>query len=120
MNSKVNFHGQEIDLEKFIESHCIKLVPLDQSVFTVTVKTAYGTAEYSFYTAGGCQSWEMAKELDSLQEDYAARKYMCEAILQQQKVADDLLKEFKAKSEEYHAATTELAAMKRKYSNDYR
>jgi len=118
MNSKVNFHGQEIDLENLVHAWCITIATDTtatgyQSVFRVRVNTSVGFTEYSFFTEG-CLSWEMAKELDSLRDTYAAERHKYEAIKQQEKINNELMKEFNAKREEYAAACTELSAMKRK------
>ncbi len=124
MNSKVNFHGQEIDLENLVHAWCITIAADTtatgyQAVFRVRVNTSVGFTEYSFFTEG-CQSWEMAKELDSLRDTYAAERHMCEAIREQEERTSELQKEFNAKREEYAAAAAELIAMQRKYKNDYR
>jgi len=111
MNSKVNFHGQEIDLEQ-VSSYCT----LYKREFKVSVKTSFGAVVY-YFTNINASVFKL--ELDELLVKYSERKIIDTKIAEQQKIVNVLNDEAISANIKIRDARNELNRLVR-IKDDYR
>ena len=119
MNSKVNFHGQEIDLEKVAQTSTHWPDYTFKNVFNIKLHTEYGYAYFFFVKDSSQEAVQLQGEFCKLQTKYEEFKKIETKIAEQWKVVETLNTEAISVNKKLSDARKEVHRLQR-IKDDYR